>query len=85
MADLLIRNCAAETKRALAVRAAQNGRSQQGEALLDELKSWIDLMLENSRTVGGVEFEPPHRHAPRLTVAALQPCATSSAPTWPRS
>lgn len=78
MADLLIRNCDAETKRALAVRAAQNGRSQQAEALailrealLDEPKSWVDLVIEHSRSVGGMEFEPPRRHASRLTAVEL--------------
>lgn len=78
MTDLLIRGCDAETKRALAVQAARNGRSQQAEALailrealLSEPRSWVDMVLENSRSVGGMEFELPRRHAPRFTAVEL--------------
>lgn len=74
MSDLLIRNCDEETKRALCIRAAQNGRSQQAEALsilraalLEEPKSWVELIRENAQSVGGMEFELPMRHSPRLT------------------
>lgn len=78
MSDLLIRNCDEGTKRALAVRAAQNGRSQQAEALqilrdalLKEPQSWVSLILENAQDVGGMEFESPKRHAPRFTAVEL--------------
>lgn len=74
MSDLLIRNCDEETKRALSIRAARNGRSQQAEALeilrgalLEEPKSWVELIRENAQAVGGMEFILPERHAPRLT------------------
>lgn len=78
MPDLLIRNCDAETKRALAVRAAQNGRSQQAEALsiLREAlspaaNSWTELILRNAESVDGMEFELPRRHAPRMTAVEV--------------
>ena len=74
MSDLLIRNCDEETKRALCIRAAQNGCSQQAEALsilraalLEEPKSWVELIRENAQSVGGMEFELPMRRSPRLT------------------
>lgn len=72
MSDLLIRNCDEETKRELCIRAAQNGRSQQAEALsilravlLEGQKSWVELIRENAQSIGGMEFEPPARHSPR--------------------
>ena len=78
MANLLIRNCDEETKRALAVRAAQHGRSQQAEALailrstlLEEPKSWVTLIRKNAAEVDGMEFELPKRHAPRFTAVEL--------------
>ena len=75
MPDLLIRGCDEDTKRKLAVQAARHGRSQQAEALAilraalqDEAeRMWIDLILENAREAGGMEFEPPKRHAPRMS------------------
>lgn len=78
MSDLLIRNCDEQTKRALCVRAAQNGRSQQAEALsilraalTDEPKSWVKMLRENAASVGGMEFDLPKRHAPRITGVGL--------------
>lgn len=78
MADLLIRNIDADTKRALAVRAAKDGCSQQAEALAllkasleDEPTSWATKLLDDSRTVGGMEFEAPKRHTPRFTAIEL--------------
>ena len=74
MSDLLIRNIDDDTRDALARRASKNGRSRQSEALeilrdalLPERTTWVDLVLNNSRSVGGMEFEPPQRHSPRVT------------------
>lgn len=79
MPDLLIRDCDEDTKRMLAVRAASHGRSQQAEALDilrtalqgDARRTWVDVLLENAHEVGGMEFEPPKRHAPRLSAVEL--------------
>lgn len=78
MSDLLIRNIDEETKRALAVRAAEHGRSQQSEALsiireslCDDSGSWVTLMRENALSVGGMDFEIPKRHAPRFTATGM--------------
>lgn len=66
MADLLIRNIPEETKRQLALRAAENGRSQSAEvvaileaSLQPEQKSWIRRLYEASQEIGGVELEFP--------------------------
>lgn len=74
MAELLIRNIDEHTKKALAVQAARHGVSQQAEALRiirealePESKTWVDLVRENAESVGGMEFEAPERHVPRLT------------------
>ena len=74
MANLLVRDIDEGTKRALAVRAAQNGRSQQAEALIilktalqPQQKTWIQMMRDDAQAVGGIEFELPKRHAPRFT------------------
>ena len=72
MADLLVRNIPEETKKRLAVRAAENGRSQSAEvvAMLNkELqlqgKSWVIQLYEAFQEVGGVELELPERHQAR--------------------
>lgn len=72
MADLLVRNIPEETKRQLALRATENGRSQSAEAvaileasLQPEQKSWIRRLYEVSQEVGGVEFELPARQPAR--------------------
>ena len=69
MADLLIRGIDEETKRRLAVQAAKNGRSQQAEAkaileaALEEKneKTWIDVLMEGAKEVGGYNLELPER------------------------
>lgn len=78
MTGLLIRDCDMQTKRALAVRAAQNGRSQQAEALSilrealsPSARSWAELIRCNAESVGGMEFELPRRHAPRITAVEV--------------
>ena len=74
MPNLLIRDVDEESKRKLMVRAAQNGRSQQAEALAilkealdDSPKSWVSLVRDGAASVGGIEFEAPARHVPRIT------------------
>ena len=72
MADLLVRGIPDDLKRALAVRAAENGRSQSAEALSilqnelagDRKKSLVDL-LRAASDVGGFDFELPERHSAR--------------------
>ena len=78
MAQLLVRDISPEVKRALQVRAAQNGRSQQAEALeiireavCPQKQSWSALLRENAQEVGGMEFELPKRHAPRVTAVEI--------------
>lgn len=79
MLDLPIRNCDKEAERALCIRAAQNGRNRQMEALgipratlLDGPKSWVELIRENAESVGGMEFELPMRHSPRLNAVEFR-------------
>lgn len=74
MASLLVRDIDEETKHALAVRAAQNGRSQQAEALSilrqalqPSKRSWAKMLIEDAAEVDGMEIEFPKRHAPRFT------------------
>lgn len=74
MTSLLVRDLDAETKHALAVRAAQNGHSQQAEvkAILKEAlggntRGWADMIREQAKDVGGIEIPLHERHAPRLT------------------
>lgn len=78
MSSLLIRNLNESTKRQLAIRAAENGRSQQAEALsiLEEslepkTSSWFDTLHEMSSKVGGIELPTTGRHSPRLTGVLL--------------
>ncbi len=78
MSDLLIRDVDAPTKRALSIRAAQNGCSQGAEALkllqkalADEPKSWLAVLREGAEEVGGIDIPLPPRHVPRLTGTLL--------------
>lgn len=79
MTDLLIRKVDDETKRRLAKRAAENGRSVQSE-LLDivrnavnpEPRSWLAMLRANAEDAGGMEFTPPKRHIPRFTAIDLK-------------
>lgn len=43
--------------------------SERPDAPLDEKKNWADLIRKNAQNVDGMEFDPPARHAPRLTKA----------------
>ena len=74
MPDLLIRNIDEDTKKFLAIRAAEHGCSQQAEALAilkealqPQQKSWVSLIRDNALAVDGMEFELSPRHAPRFT------------------
>lgn len=74
MPSLLIRDVSEQTKRALAIRAAEHGRSQQAEArhiiedtLTPKPQSWVSLFREGAQSVGGIEIPEPQRHIPRLT------------------
>lgn len=78
MAQLLVRDIDPTTKRALEIRAAQHGVSQQAEALriireavAPEGSSWVARLRDKAEAVGGMEFELPKRHAPRLTGVEL--------------
>ena len=72
MADLLVRGIPEETKKLLAVRAAENGRSQSAEvvAMLEKelrssKKSWVTMLYDVAQEVNGVELELPARHPAR--------------------
>lgn len=74
MPSLLVRDLDTETKHALAVRAAQNGRSQQAEVcailkseLTEHPVNWADMIRAMASEVGGIDLPQPQRHAPRLT------------------
>ena len=78
MPSLLIRDIDEETKRSLAVRAAQNSRSQQAEAraileaaLNDQHISWIQLVREKAIDAGGIDLPESERHVPRITGVQL--------------
>ena len=80
MASLLIRNLSDETKKALRIKAAENGRSMTEEArsLIEvgmakktgpknqrQEINWVDKMLADLRAIGDAEFEElPHIAAP---------------------
>lgn len=73
MGDLLIRNIDPATKRALSMRAAKHGRSQQAEAraILEKAvsageRSWASRLYEAGQRIGGVDLEAPKRHQPRM-------------------
>ena len=68
MADMLIRGIPNELKRELAIRAAENGRSQNAEtvailesALKPEKENWVLKLMEVAQECGGVELELPER------------------------
>ena len=68
MADMLIRGIPDDVKRQLAIRAAENGRSQNAEAVAilkeavqPEEKSWILRLMDAAQELGGVELELPER------------------------
>lgn len=68
MADMLIRGIPDDVKRQLAIRAAENGRSQNAEAVAilkeavqPEEKSWILRLMDAAQEFGGVELELPER------------------------
>ena len=72
MADLLVRDIPDDVKQRLAVRAAENRRSQSAEALaiLEEslkpaTKTWFEMLYETAQEVGGFELEPLERHPAR--------------------
>lgn len=72
MAQLLLRDVPEETKRALKIRAAKNGRSQNAEAvailedaLRDEKEPWIRMLGRESDRLGGVELDIPPREPAR--------------------
>ncbi len=74
MSSLLIRDIDEETKRSLAIRAAENGRSQQAEALSilesalgGQQDSWFSLLHQGAQSVGGIELPQIERHQPRIT------------------
>lgn len=78
MPALLVRDLSEEGKRALAIRAAENGRSQQAEAkaileetLLPASDNFITMIRKNAQEVGGINLELPTRHAPRTTGTLL--------------
>jgi plasmid stability protein len=72
MPDLLVRNVDEQTKRCLAIRAAQNGRSVQAEAkailetaLAPASGSWVSLFLDRSSSVEGFTLDVPQRSKSR--------------------
>jgi plasmid stability protein len=72
MPDLLVRDVDEQTKRCLAIRAAQNGRSVQAEAkailetaLAPASGSWVSMFLDRSSSVGGFALDAPRRSKPR--------------------
>ena len=74
MPSLLVRDMSEETKRALAVRAAEHGRSQGAEAraileetLLPSKQNWLSDIYEVAQSVGGMDIPLSERHAPRIT------------------
>lgn len=74
MPSLLVRDVPDDVKRALALRAAENGRSQQAEAravleeaLCPHTGSWVSLLRDAADSVGGIDLVCPQRHAPRIT------------------
>ena len=74
MPALLVRDISEEMKRALAIRAAQNGRSQVAEAraILEEVlfpsrQDWLQGIYEDAQSVGGMNIPFSERHEPRIT------------------
>ncbi len=74
MPSLLIRDVPDDVKRALVLRAAENGRSQQAEAravleeaLCPRAGSWVSLLRDVADSADGIDLACPRRHAPRIT------------------
>ena len=72
MPDILVRDVSEETKRALAIRAAHNGRSLQAEAkaILSEAvapkrESWFSMMRRAMTDAELDGFAAPERHLAR--------------------
>lgn len=71
MSDILIRDVDPVVQHRLKERAAHNGRSQQKEAkaILEEAlapqRSWVRILYDAARSVGGIELELPERHPAR--------------------
>ena len=71
MPALLVRDISEEMKRALAIRAAQNGRSQVAEAraILEEVlfpsrQDWLQEIYEDAQSMN---IPLSERHEPRIT------------------
>lgn len=73
MPSLLVRDINEETKRQLAIRAAQDGISQQAEVrkileqALEPSESWLTSVMDQAQAVGGIDIPLQTRHAPRVT------------------
>lgn len=74
MPALLVRDMSEELKRALAVRAAEHGRSQVAEAraileesLLVPKRNWLKSIYKEAQSVGGMDIPLSGRHTPRVT------------------
>jgi plasmid stability protein len=73
MTDLLVRNIPDDLKQKLAVRAAENGRSQSAEALSilqetlqpEQKRGIFEILREAAEECGGFELELPERHPAR--------------------
>lgn len=78
MPSLLIRDINEPTKKQLAIRAAQNGRSQQAEALAilenelnDASSTWVGTLNDLFSETGGIDLPISSRHTPRITGVML--------------
>ena len=74
MPALLVRDLSEAAKRALAIRAAEHGRSQVAEArtileeaLLPSRQNWLLEIYEGAQSVGGMNIPLSERHVPRIT------------------
>ena len=74
MPSLLVRDMNEELKRALAIRAAEHGRSQVAEArailekeLLPSKQNWLSDIYKYAQGVGGMNIPLSERHTPRMT------------------
>ncbi len=74
MPSLLVRDISDEAKRALAIRAAEHGRSQVAEArsileevLLPHQQNWLLGIYQEAQSVGGMDIPLSERHSPRVT------------------
>ena len=78
MPALLVRDMSDAAKRALAIRAAEHGRSQVAEAraileeaLLPAQRNWLADVYKEAQSVGGMDIPVSERHVPRITGIAL--------------